>query len=93
MSATLAFVTYAASIGLALILLGYFHARPWYIHTASLLFAFAIGISPPPEGWGGPAYDLTVGAAFTFLFVYGAAAPLFRQHVHHHPRLNLHAGV
>ena len=46
MSATFAFVTYAASMGC----------------------------------WGGPVYDLTVGALFTFLFVHGLAAPLFRTH-------------
>ena len=91
MTATLAFVTYAASMGLAFILLAYFHARPWYIHTASLLFAFGIGLMPPPAGWGGPVYDLSVGAAFTFLFVYGAAAPLFRTH--HHRQHDAHASI
>jgi hypothetical protein len=80
MSATLAFVTYAASMGLALILLGVFHARPWYVHSASVLLALGIGLVPPPAGWGGPVYDLSVGALFSFFFIYGAAAPLFRTH-------------
>ncbi len=80
MSATIAFATYAASMGLALIFLAVFHARPWYIHTVSVLLAIGIGLTPTPAGWGGQVYDLSVGALFSFLFIYGAAAPLFRTH-------------
>ena len=91
MNAKIVFATYATSMGLALILLVIFHARPWYIHAVSVLLALGIGIVPPPAGWGGPAYDLSVGALFVFLFTYGAAAPLFRTH--HHMQRDAHAGV
>lgn len=84
MSAIWIILAYGLAFALAIILLRFFHGQHchWYWHVAAIALAFAIGLTPPPEGWAGPHLDLAVGSAFVFLIMWGAAAPLFR--VHHH---------
>jgi hypothetical protein len=78
---------YGAMAVLALALLYFFHAN-WYWHILSVVVALAIGIMPPdmipvPTAWGATR-DMIVGSLFTFLVIWGIAAPLFRRH--HQPQ-------
>ena len=72
-------LNYGVAFCLAMALLYYFHAR-WYWHILSVVVALLIGLTPMPADWQGRVLDLSVGFIFTFLFFWGAAAPLFRQH-------------
>ncbi len=75
-------LAYGLALGLALILLGKFHARHWYWHVGAVVLAFLIGLTPPPDGWASPKLDLAVGSVFLFLVLWGAAAPFFRAQHH-----------
>ena len=79
------FLIYGIAAVLALALLYFFHAD-WYWHVLSIALALAIGLLPPnmipaPATWG-PARDILLGSVFTFLVIWGIAAPLFRRHHH-----------
>jgi hypothetical protein len=78
----LVILAYGIAFVLAIVLLRFFHGRHchWYWHVAAIFGALAIGLVPPPERWASPALDLAVGSVFIFLFMWGAAAPLFRVH-------------
>jgi hypothetical protein len=78
MSAGWVFLAYGASVAVSLYLLWHFHAQSWYWHVLSVLVAFAIGLAPPLPGISGSQWDLAIGSVFTFLFLWGVAAPLFR---------------
>ena len=74
---------YGAVAVLALVLLYCFHVK-WYWHALSVIVALLIGMMPPdmipvPAAWGATR-DIIVGSLFTFLMIWGLAAPLFRQH-------------
>ena len=77
MSTLVVFAVYGCSAGLALLLLYLFRRRAWYWHVMSVLLAMVIGLIPGPEAWQSPATDLTVGAIFVFLFLWGICAPAF----------------
>jgi len=79
MSSVWVMLVYGCAAGGALLLLYFFRARSWYWHVMSIAAAVAFGVTPPPEGWGGPRFDLAVGSTFVFFFLWGAAAPLFRR--------------
>jgi ABC-type lipoprotein release transport system permease subunit len=82
MQPVLVVLVYGAALGFALALLYAFQLR-WFWHALSVAAALAIGFTPIPPEWRIP--DLAVGFAFIFLFVWGAAAPLFRtHHAHRH---------
>jgi hypothetical protein len=91
-SSTLVALCYGSALVVALALLWYFGVFHWYWHLVSFLAAFAIGLAPIPEALNTPVGTLGVGWVFTFLFIWGIAAPLFalsHQHPHlghHHPR-------
>ena len=77
------FLIYGAMAVLALALLYFFHAN-WYWHVLSVVVALAIGMMPPnmipvPAEWGATR-DIILGSLFTFLVIWGIAAPLFRRH-------------
>jgi len=78
----LVILAYGIAFVLAIVLLRFFHGRHchWYWHVAAIIGALAIGLVPPPERWSGPILDLAIGTVFVFLFMWGAAAPLFRVH-------------
>jgi hypothetical protein len=85
------FLVYGAMAVLALVLLYFFHAN-WFWHVLSVLVALAIGMVPPemipvPAAWGATR-DIILGALFTFLVIWGIAAPLFRRH--HQEGVTLH---
>ncbi len=69
------FLVYGTALALAAALLYFFRAR-WYWHLLSVMAAIGLGLIPGLRDWGVP--DLAVGWTFVFLFVWGAAAPLFR---------------
>jgi hypothetical protein len=74
---------YGAMAVLALVLLYWFHAN-WYWHALSVVVALIIGMMPPdmipvPAAWG-MTRDIILGSVFTFLVIWGLAAPLFRRH-------------
>jgi hypothetical protein len=78
---------YGAIAALTLVLLYCFHAN-WYWHLLSVAAGLALGFMPPdwipvPASWG-TTRDIVLGSLFTFLVVWGIAAPLFRRH-HHAP--------
>jgi hypothetical protein len=83
---TLALLVYLAALLLAAVLLyvwGYSH---WYWCAASIAAALGIGMIRVPEAWAGPAADLAIGFAFTFLMVWGLGGLIFHPHAHHrHP--------
>jgi hypothetical protein len=74
---------YGAMAVLALTLLYCFHAK-WFWHVLSVAAALAIGMMPPelipvPAAWGATR-DVILGSLFTFLVIWGIAAPLFMRH-------------
>lgn len=77
MSSLLVASCYGSAMLISLVLLWYFGARHWYWHLLSVVCAFAIGLTPLPAAWNTPVATLFVGWIFTFLFVWGLAAPLF----------------
>ena len=81
-------LNYGLAFCLAMAALYFYHAN-WYWHVLAILVALLIGLTPMPVEWQGPVLDLSVGFVFTFLFLWGAAAPLFR---HHPPGLRTHHG-
>ncbi len=91
MSALLVLVVYGASLALALFLLYEFHARSWYWHAFSVLIAITLGLIPTSPEFKTPVTDLVMGAVFTFLMIWGVAAPLFRSPHGHHHQLDKHA--
>lgn len=77
------FLIYGAAAVLALVLLYCFHAH-WYWHVMSVVVALVIGMMPPdmipvPAAWG-TMRDIILGSIFTFLVIWGIAAPLFVRH-------------
>ena len=76
MTALLIPLVYGAAILLALVILYYFEPKPWYLHLLSLVAAFALGLTPTPEGWHGKLYDVTAGFLFVFLFLWGIGGVL-----------------
>ncbi len=73
------FLTYGGAALLALVLLYFARARRWYWHILSILVALVIGLVPIPEQLNTPQGSLYIGFAFTFLFLWGLAAPFFRK--------------
>jgi hypothetical protein len=73
----LPFIVYGSSALLALLLLAIFRARRWYWHVLSVLAAFGIGLTPIPPRYNTNEVTLAIGFVFTFLFLWGAAAPFF----------------
>ena len=84
----LVFLNYGVAFALAMVLLYFFHAA-WYWHLLSGAAALLLGLTPMPAEWQSVGLDLSVGFGFTFLFFWGAAAPLFG---HHPPALRTHQG-
>ena len=70
---------YGCSFLLALILLFFKRAQRWYWHILSLLVGLGIGLMPIPAQLNTPRGSLIIGSVFTFLVVWGVAAPLFRR--------------
>jgi hypothetical protein len=70
---------YGCSFLLALILLFIAGPKRWYWHILSLLVGLGIGLMPTPAQLNSPRGSLIVGSVFTFLMVWGVAAPLFRS--------------
>jgi hypothetical protein len=65
-------ITYALSFLAAVLLLWRFGGARWYWHIAAVLVALGIGLMPQIEGMQGTTYDVVVGCAFIFLFIWGA---------------------
>lgn len=85
MSAMWVFLSYGISLGLAVFLLYFFHARSWYWHMLSVLLALGLGLVPPVQNWQGPAYDLILGSIFVFLLIWGIGGMLmFKTHHERH---------
>jgi hypothetical protein len=72
-------LVYSISAALALLLLLIFRAKSWYWHVLSVLLAMAVGLVPRNPDWNTANADLAFGAVFTFLLLWGIAAPLFRR--------------
>lgn len=77
MSSAVVVAAYGCAAILPFVVLHFFGARAWYWHVLSICLAFALGFAPIPEQWHDPALDVAIGAVFTFLLVWGVAAPLF----------------
>lgn len=75
----LVITAYTIAFVLAIVLLRFFHSPHchWYWHAGAIVLALGIALVPPPEALAGPFLDLAVGSLFVFLFLWGAAAPLF----------------
>jgi hypothetical protein len=72
-------IAYGCACLLALILLFLNGPRRWYWHILSLLVALGVGLTPIPAKLNTPNGSLIIGSVFTFLMVWGVAAPLFRN--------------
>lgn len=77
MSSGVVLAAYACAAILPFVFLHFFGARAWYWHVLSICLAFVLGFIPIPEQWRDPNVDLITGATFTFLLVWGVAAPLY----------------
>lgn len=86
MSSSFVLLIYAAIFIAAVFLLWRFSHIRWYWHVAALLCAIGLGLVPLRPNWDGATMDMTFGAVFLFLFVWGCGEPVFR--VLHLPRHN-----
>jgi hypothetical protein len=91
MSPLLVVLCYGSAMAISLLLLWHFGAVSWLLHSAALVLAFVIGLTPMPETWTGVAYTLAVGWAFLLLFVWGIGGLLLKlihvdRHFSMHPR-------
>ena len=87
----LVLLVYAAAFLLAVYLDYRFERVGWYWRVVAVALAFAIGLTPPPARYVGPGFDLTVGAVFTLLFVWGIAEAFFRLfHLPHYHGVHWH---
>jgi hypothetical protein len=84
MSSLLVLLVYVVALGLPLLALYLFGARAWYWHILSLAAALAVGLTPPPAGWEGPAFDLLCGGLFVALGLWGVGG--LAIHRRSHPR-------
>ncbi len=66
---------YGASAILALLVLFFSGAKAWYWHLLSVVAALVLGLTPIPAGINTPTTSLVVGSIFTFLLLWGVAAP------------------
>ena len=71
-------IAFGCAFLLALMLLFFKGPRRWYWHILSLLVALGVGLTPVPAKLNTPQGSMIIGSVFTFLFVWGVAAPLFR---------------
>jgi len=77
MSQSWVMLAFGVSGVLALFLLYVSGPKRWYWHVLSLLVALVIGLVPIPKSLNTPQGSLWIGGVFTFLFLWGLAAPLF----------------
>ena len=84
MSLGLVTLCYGSAITLALFLLWHFGAQHWYWHAASIVLALGIGLAPGNEFTNTTAMTLVIGWVFSFLMVWGVAAPVFAVGWDHH---------
>ncbi|HET8550199.1 MAG TPA: hypothetical protein VFL57_19445 [Bryobacteraceae bacterium] len=77
MSPLLVASCYGSATLLSLYLLWHFGAKHWYWHLLSLVLALVIGLTPMPGILTNQYLTLVVGWIFTFLFLWGAAAPIY----------------
>ena len=75
MSTTWVMLAYGVSAMLALLLLYFSGAKPWYWHVLAGAVALAIGLVRIPVKWNTPTTGLVIGTVFTFLMVWAVAAP------------------
>jgi len=73
------FLSFGGAALLALLLLYFGRARRWYWHVLSILVALVIGLVPVPQQLNTPQGSLYIGSVFTFLMLWGLAAPFFRK--------------
>ena len=78
MQLLLGFLVHGCFAGLAIFLLYWFGAAPWYWHAASVVLALAMGVAPVSDAFNTPSMNLLQGAVFTFLVLWGLLAPFFR---------------
>ena len=71
-------IAFGCACLLALILLFLKGPRRWYWHILSLLVGLGVGLMPVPAKLNTPQGSMIIGSVFTFLLVWGVAAPLFR---------------
>jgi hypothetical protein len=74
-----AMVAYGCSALLALVLLLFPGPKRWYWHVLSVLLSLGVGLTPIPAALNTPQGSMIIGSVFTFFFVWGVAAPLFRK--------------
>ena len=91
MSSSLVALCYGSAIVASLLLLWRFGATHWYWHLFSALAALALGLTPLPSAFNTFGMTLLVGWVFLFLFMWGAAAPVFSYLGHHGGQLGHHA--
>jgi hypothetical protein len=86
MSPLLVASCYGSATLLSLYLLWHFGAKHWFLHVLSIVVALAIGLIPMPSILSNQYLTLVVGWIFTFLFLWGAAAPVYvyRRHFTFH---------
>jgi hypothetical protein len=75
MSMMLVMGVYGASAVLALVILFFSGAKAWYWHVLSVAVALGIGLMPVPVKYNNPTTSLIIGSVFTFLLLWGVAAP------------------
>lgn len=77
MSPVLVVVCYGSAALIALLALWLFGVKHWWWHALSIVVAFAVGLARLPEPFNQPSWTLVIGWVFVFLFLWGAAAPVF----------------
>lgn len=74
-----ALLCFGAAACVALLLLFVFRAKSWYWHILSVVLALVVGLIPIPARLNTKEGSMIIGSAFTFLLLWGVAAPFFRR--------------
>ena len=89
----LVLLAYGSAAAVAVLLLYRFEPIHWVLHVISLIAALAIGFMKLPPELTTPEGTLVVGAAFSFLFIWGAFAPFFHRWHYHAQKHSAHHTV
>ncbi len=83
----LAVLVYVAAMAIPIYLLHHFHTRKWHWHVLAVIASIFLGMTPAPQQFQGPGFDLLLGFTFVALLFWGGGGlivyhPGDRKHTH-----------
>ena len=85
MSSMWAVLVYTAAMAIPIYLLHQFHTQAWPWHVLAVIASIVLGLTPVPQAFQGPGFDLLLGFVFVALLFWGAGG-LIVYHPGHHQK-------